>query len=190
MSTLRDNPKVIALLIVAMAVLGSGAAYAFWPTPKPAMPETMEDVKALIDSPSYKALSTEQKRPYIEKVGELMRDSDRGQRRELMGDDASRAAMFEMMRTMMADRAKQFALADEAVREAMVDEAIAFLGNRGGGNRGGGDRPELTEEEKAERRKERESHVEQWVNEGNGQEAALIREYWKAIAQRREETGR
>ena len=53
----------------------------------------------------------------------------------------------------------------------------------GGGDRSGerGDRPEPSEEERAERRARHESRIEQWVNEGNGQEWALIREYMQQV---------
>ena len=59
-------------------------------------------------------------------------------------------------------------------------------GRRGPGGEGRGDgqrsdRPEPTEDEKAERREKHEQMVEQWVNEGNGQDWALIREYMQQV---------
>lgn len=204
---LKEHPKVLALCVVAFLALSGGAAYTFWPTPPPVMPETMEDVKVLLENKRYQNLSPEQKRPYVQRVSELMRSSDREQRRELMqSGDQARDAMREMMMQMMADRAKQFATATPIERERMIQEDLAKFGNRGpgrGGRPGGGggdgqrnqgerggngDRPEPTEEERAERRKQHEQHIEEWVNEGNGQEAAWMKEYWQALRQRRDVT--
>jgi len=201
-SNLKEHPKVIALAIVAAVVLGAGLAYTYWPTGQPTMPETMEDVPALLESRAYANLSPEQRRPYVQRVSELMRNSDHEQRREVMqSSDASRDAMRDMFKQIMVDRAKQFALADAATRAQMIAqdrEKMQQFGKRGGpggprggeGGRGGqgsenggdrGDRPEPTEEERAERRKQHESKIEQWVNEGNGQEWALIREYMQHV---------
>ena len=203
-NNLKEHPKVLALVFVSVLVLGGGLAYAYWPEPVPPMPETIEDVSALLESKSYANLSREQKRPYVERVSELMRNSDREQRRAALGDsEASRDAMRDMFRQMMTDRAKQFAMASPAERQKMIQEDLARFANRGGpggrggrgeggergGERQGGERstrPEPTEEEREQRREERENRIEQWVNEGNGQEAALMREYWHAIRQARE----
>ncbi len=188
---LKEHPKVLALVVVSMIVLAIGLGYTYWPTGTPAMPETMEDVPILLESNAYKNLSPEQRRPYVERVSELMRSSDREQRRAVMeGSEQSRDAMRDMFRQMMSDRAKQFALADTATRQQMIVEdraRMAAMGGRrgpGGEGRGEGqrgDRPEPTEEEKAERREKREQMVEQWVNEGNGQDWALIREYMQQV---------
>lgn len=194
-SNLKEHPKALALVVFAAAVLSAGMAYTYWPAGTPPMPESMEDVPALLESEAYKNLSPELRREYVLRVQELMKSADREQRREVMGSDASRDAMRDMFKQMMVDRAKQFALADEATRRQMIAEDRARMeqmggrggpgGRPGGEGRGGerGDRPEPTEQEKAERRDKRESQIEQWVNEGNGQEWALIREYRQQLRQ-------
>lgn len=200
-SNLREHPKVLALLVVSIVVLCVGLGYTYWPTGMPDMPETMEDVPALLESRAYKNLSREQRRPYIDRVSELMQTSDREQRRAMMenSSDDSRHAMRDMFRQQMLERAQLFALADNATRRQMIAEDRArfeSFGGRGGpgggpggprgeggGDRSGerGDRPESSEEERAERRARHESRIEQWVNEGNGQEWALIREYMQQV---------
>ena len=122
-TSLKEHPKVLALVVVAALVFSAGVAYTYWPTGMPDMPETMEDVPALLESRAYANLSPDQRRPYVQRVSELMRTSDREQRRELMqSSDASRDAMRDMFRQMMLDRAKQFALADDATKRQMILE--------------------------------------------------------------------
>lgn len=201
---LREHPKVLVLVALSAVVLSVGLAITFWPTGAPAMPETMAEVPALLESRAYRDLSPQARRPYVERVAELMGQSDRQQRRAVMqGSDESRDAMRDMFRQMMSDRAKQFALADPATREQMLIEDRARMesmggrGGPGGGRPGGedgdqrgangparGDRPERTEAEQAQRRERREDMIEQWVNEGNGQEWALIREYMQQLRSR------
>lgn len=181
MDKLKEHPRVLVLVIVAAAVLVGGLAYALWPTSPPPMPETMADVKALLEDKSYQNLSREQKRPYVQRVSELMRDSDRDDRRGLADSEQSRDAMRDMFRQMMVDRVRQFALADEAQRQQMIAEDRARMEAMRGNRGDRGDRPELTEDERQQRQEEHETRVEDWVNEGNGQEWALMREYWSQI---------
>lgn len=196
-SNLKEHPKVLALVIFAAVVLSSGLAYTYWPTGMPTMPETMADVPTLLESRAYANLTPEQRRPYVERVSELMRESDREQRRAVMqNSEQSRDAMRDMFRQMMVDRAKQFALADDATRAQMITEDRARMeamrgrrepgGERPRGEEGGerGDRPERTEEENQARREEHESRIEHWVNEGNGQDWALMREYMQQLRPR------
>lgn len=198
-SNLKDHPKVLGLVVVAAIVLSLGLGYTYWPTGQPTMPETMEDVPVLLQSRAYANLTPAQRRPYVQRVSELMRSSDREQRRAVMeNSEQSRDAMRDLRRQMMLDRAKQFALADAATRQQMIIEDRARMeqmgGRRGpggggpGGDRSGGegagdrgDRPEPTEAEKEERREKHESRIEEWVNEGNGQEWALVREYMQQV---------
>lgn len=193
---LKEHPKVMALLAVSVLVLGAGLAYTYWPTAMPNMPESLEEVSGLLDSKAYANLTREQRRPYVQRVSELMRSADEAQRREVMqGGGDVRRAMMESRRAEILERAKLFAIADAATKRQMIAEdrarfeAMGGRGGPGGGPPGGGegrggersgdrgDRPEPTDEEKAERRARHESRIEQMINEGNGQERALIREY-------------
>ena len=183
---LKEHPKVLALVVFTAVVLSAGVAYTYWPAGTPAMPETMEDVPALLESSAYKNLSREQRRPYVQWVSELMHEADREQWRAVMqNSEQSRDVMRDMFRQMMLDRAKRFALADEATRAQMIAEDRARMQQMGGrrGPEGGdrGDRPEPTEAEKQARREQRESRIEGWVNEGNGQDWALVREYMQQV---------
>lgn len=188
MSSIKEQPKVIALVFVAATVLVGGLAYTFWPTPMPPMPESADEIQSLIESKSYANLTREQKRPYVQRVSELMRTGERPSRRDMAGSDQARQNMRDIFMQMMADRARQFALADEATRQQMLQEDAARMqgmrgmrGPRDDSDRS--DRPERTEEEKQARREQRESMVESWVNEGNGQDSALMREYMHQVRQ-------
>lgn len=199
---LKEHPKVLAFVAVSAIVAIVGLGITFWPTGMPTMPETMEEVPALLESKAYRNLTPAERRPYVTRVSELMQNSDREQRRSVMqNSEQSRGAMRDMFRQMMVDRAKQFALADAATRQQMIIEDRArmeAMGGRrgpGGGRPGGGgdgqanqgnrgDRPERTEAEQAERREQRETQIEEWVNEGNGQDWALIREYMQQVRPR------
>ena len=196
---LKEHPKVMALLAVSVLVLGVGLAYTYWPTSMPDMPESLEEVPTLLDSKAYANLTREQRRPYVQRVSELMRSADEAQRREVMqGGGDVRRAMMESRRAEILERAKLFAIADAATKRQMIAEDRAkfeAMGGRGGPPGGGegrgggersGDRPEPTEEEKAERRDKHESRIEHMINEGNGQERALIREYMMHVRPQRD----
>lgn len=199
-SKLSEHPRVVGLIVVAVIVLGGGLAFTYWPTTPPPLPETAEDVKALLNSKAYTQLTREQKRPYVQRVSELMRSGVGPSRRDLSDSEQARDNARDMMRQMMLDRARQFALADEATRQQMIEQdrkrmqaMRAARGQRGDRREGGppgergqergerGDRPKPTEQEKQQRREEHESRVEQWVNEGNGQEWALMHEYMRQV---------
>ena len=85
---LKNNPKVMALLGVAAVVLIVGLAITYWPTSPPAMPETMDDVKALLAADKYAKLSKAQKQPYQERAREIMSSADGEARRDLAAESA------------------------------------------------------------------------------------------------------
>lgn len=124
---------------------------------------------------------------------------------------------FEQRRVEMTQRARDYALADASTRERMIQEELArprggWGGGGGGGPRGGdrsgggertgsgertgggerggwggGDGQGPSEEQRAAFRAEMEERIEGWVNEGNGQDQALVREFREAVRQRREQ---
>lgn len=193
-NALRDHPKVIALLVAAFIIFAGGITYTLWPTTLPPMPETMQDVKTLVESDAYARLTPEQRRPYVRRVSELTRTISRDERRSLDLSDQGRSAMRDAWRTQMLERARQFAVASPAEQERMIQEELARRAqsgrNRGrpggdaspGGNRP--DRPQLTEQEQADRLAQTQSRIEQWVNEGSAQEMALVHEFMRRVRDR------
>lgn len=178
----RKNTLATVLALLGIASLSAGGYYLWLRTP-PSIPEDPEDVVALLQSPRFQRLPAERKAVYGEKVFDLMRQANDQQRHEIrqaMREDQSlRDATREMGMQMMVDRARQFASATPAERDAMLDQTIAMFGQmrgrRGGGdrqqsgerdgqrdsqsgaNRSGSQQPdrELTEEEKKEREERR-----------------------------------
>jgi hypothetical protein len=189
LSKLKENKKVTLLATVAVVALLGGGLYAWYVLP-PAMPTTVEEATALLKSDRFQRLSAHEKRDYHDRIAELFGPLDRDHRRQLMRDRELRDAGRDMFRQMMLQRARAFALADEAGREAMIAEDLARMeamrGQRPRPEQGERPpRPERSEEERAERRRDRQDQIEDWVNNGNGQDWALIREYWQNIRQRR-----
>jgi len=138
-----------------------------------------------------------------EKRRELMRDNEL--RRE-GGRDVMQAMMMQRAREYaMASPEQREAMVAQARAEFMAMRGSGRPGGERGGQGERGQRPEgeqrpprgegadgerpqreeLTEEEReqrdAERRQRWESRIESWVNEGNAQEHALMREYFRAI---------
>jgi len=183
---IKDHKKLAVLITVAVVALIGGGLYAWYLMP-PAMPTTVEEATALLKSDRFQRLGAHEKRDYHDRIAELFGPLDRDQRRQLMRDNDLRDARRDMFRQMMVQRARAFALADEAKREAMIAEDLArFEAMRGQRPKRPeqGERPERSEEQRAERGRERRDRIEDWVNNGNGQDWALIREYWQHIRQR------
>jgi len=183
---IKDHKKLAVLITVAVVALIGGGLYAWYLVPPP-MPTTVEEATALLKSDRFQRLSDHEKRDYHDRIAELFGPLDRDQRRQLMRDNDLRDARRDMFRRMMVQRARAFALADEAKREAMIAEDLArFEAMRGQRPKRPeqGERPERSEEQRAERGRERRDRIEDWVNNGNGQDWALIREYWQHIRQR------
>lgn len=198
--------KVLMVLAVLAAVAIAGGGYYAWSITPPPMPKTADEAVALLKSDRFQRLSDKQKRQYRDRIAEVIGPLDPEKRRELMRDRELRESGGgrDMMRAMMLQRATAYAQADPAERQDMITQAREQFGAmmRGrGGPRGEGDgqgnrppsgegeerqpREEMTEAERearrAERREQWKSHIEQWVNEGNPQESALIREYFHAL---------
>ncbi len=191
LTKIKDHKKLTILITLAVVALFSGGVYAWYIMP-PAMPTTVEEATALLKSDRFQRLSAHEKRDYHDRIAELFGPLDRDQRRQLMRDNDLRDAGRDMFRDMMLKRAQTFAIASPAERDAMIAEDMArFDGMRGQRPQGErpqrpeGERPERSEEERAERQRERNEQMEDWVNNGNGQDWALIREYWQNIRDRR-----
>ena len=103
--------------------------------------------------------------------------------------EMSGQAARDLYMQMLVERARQYALADEATKRQIIQEDRAKMKGKGrdkpgqkeanGKNRG---KPEPAKDEKARLHEKHEQMFEEWVNEGNGQEEALIYEYLQQLA--------
>lgn len=177
----RTGWLVVALTLVAAA---GGASWYFTP---PAMPETIDDARALVNSPRFERLSKEDKLPYYDVIREQYGSLDRDERRKLREDDeklgeAMRDARAVQMRSMLVRMAEM----TPAERSAMM--ATFGRGRPGGdgppsgsrpansGDSGPGERGERTPEEQAERAKRMREHISDRVANGDSQMNQLMRE--------------
>lgn len=191
MKKLLEHKFTIALSVAALAIL-SGGGYWAWSHSPPPMPETIEEAEALVKTARFQNLSKDEKRIYNERFLEMFGTLDRDKRRELMATREMRDAGRDAFRQRMLDRAREFAMADPAQQDAMLAEDMARMAQWRGQR---GPRPErtpedqLTEEQKQEReqrRQDRQNRMEDWINEGNGQDNNLMREYWRRFREYRQ----
>ena len=187
---------VSVLCVVAVMVL-SGGIYLTWLLTPPPMPESMDDVKALLTSARFQRLPDDRKLAYVSRINEMMEGMDDQRRGALWGemrdDPALREAAREVRWQFMIARARDFAMADEATRNAMLDRLIAMMEARGGWgrNRDRG-QEESTPEQQAKREQRRERMLDrmgQNAQTGNPQHTAYIGEFFKALNNRRTELG-
>ena len=110
-----------------------------------------------------------------------------------------RREMFQGMKRIAVERAKTFASTPPQQRLAMLDadinKMVAMRSQFGGmkGMFGGQNRPEMSEEEKGQRRAEMQNRVQSRVQDmtetGNPQTQAVMFEYHTAIKARMEQRG-
>ena len=123
---------VLGLLAIA-AMLGAS-----WYLSPPPMPTTLNEAKALVDSPRFQRLGKDQRQPYLDVITEQFGSLDDDTRRALVADNAAlRDALRENRRSQMMARARAYGLATPEEREAMMAENP--FGQRPPGPPGGGD---------------------------------------------------
>lgn len=184
---LRRSGLVLGSVVV-LAVAG-GASWYFTP---PAMPETIDEARAMVNSPRFERLSKEAKQPYYDVIREQYGSLDRETRRQLREEDeklteAMRDARTVMFRSMLVQMAEM----TPEERSAMM---ASFGRGRPGGNAGGGSggsgsgdrsqRPERTPEEQAERAERMRDHISDRIANGDSQMNQLMREMF---SQRRQQ---
>ena len=136
----RRRIRIAAVTAAGLAIIACmlGASWYFSPPP---MPTTIEEAKALVDSPRFARLSKDQRRPYLDVITETFGSLDDDTRRAMVEEnDALRDALREGRRSAMMERARAFGLADAEEREAMLAESpwgARPPGPRPGGGDGG-----------------------------------------------------
>ncbi|MEM9881497.1 MAG: hypothetical protein AAF800_01095 [Planctomycetota bacterium] len=155
----------------------SGAAWYFSPPP---LPETIEEARAVVDSPRFQRLSTDDKRVYYDVIREQYGSLNRDERRALRQEDeqlsqAMREAWMIRMREMMVTYADTPPEEREQLMETMRPE-------RPRGDRpqrpDEGERPERTPEEQAERAERMRDRISDRMANGDAQMNQLMREFF------------
>lgn len=160
---------LIAGGVILLAVAG-GASWYFTP---PAMPETIEEAQAMVNSPRFERLSKDAKQPYYDVIREQYGSLDRETRRKLREEDqklsdAMRDARMVQFRSMLVGMAEM----TPEQRDAMA--ANFGRGRPSGGNRE--NRPERSPEEQAERDEQMRSRIGDRIANGDSQMNQLMRE--------------
>ncbi|MEM6458953.1 MAG: hypothetical protein AAF710_06135 [Planctomycetota bacterium] len=195
-----------AVLCVVVLAGASGAAWYFSP---PALPETIDEARALVDSPRFQRLSTDDKRVYYDVIREQYGSLDRDERRALRREDEQLSqAMREAWMVQMRERMVTYAEASPDDREELMQD---MRRNRPGGDRprrpenntpedtpgrggeGGdrpdrGERPERTDEERAERAQRMRDRISERMTEGDAQMNQLMREFFGERRRMREQS--
>ncbi|MEO0514995.1 MAG: hypothetical protein AAF086_06835 [Planctomycetota bacterium] len=167
---LRRRGGLLVAGLVAVAAAG-GAAWYFTP---PGMPESIDEARALVNSPRFERLSKDAKQPYYDVIREQYGSLDREERQKLRAADeklseAMRDARTVQMRAMLVQMAEM----TPEEREAMM---ATFGRGRPGGGPPSGNRPERSPEEQAERSQRMRDHISDRMANGDSQMNQLMRE--------------
>ena len=124
----------------AAVLLVAGAAAAAWYLAPPAMPETIEEATALVESRRFQRLSNLEKQPYHDVIREQFGSLDRQQRRAMRQENEALAeAAGEGWARQMKAMAIAYANADEAER-ARMEAGFRAMRPRGERPRNDGER--------------------------------------------------
>ncbi|MEM8738310.1 MAG: hypothetical protein AAGG38_07520 [Planctomycetota bacterium] len=210
----RRRIKLAGGLFLAAVVLGAGLGARWYFTPPP-MPTTLDEARALVNSPRFDRLHKAQKQPYYDVIREQYGSLNRAERRRLREENEKLAeAMREARTVQMRQWVAAYARKSPEEREALIATFRRGRpdGRRGGGNgadassaagggpgadagrggpraQGGEDgppqRPERSEEEKAERAERAREHVSDRMANGDSQLNQLMREMFSQRRQNR-----
>lgn len=197
-ATLARRKVLTVGLAVAAAVCLAVGGYAAWLLSPPPLPRTLPEAVALAKSARYQRLDAPTRAQYLQRMQNLFQSSDPENRRaiweQVRDDPEARQALGQMTEEMMGLRLQAFAKADAAGRRQILDEAIdqwearrTQMANRpatrpagergpgpGGPNGAGGDRM---------------ARMRERMQKGNPQQQALMREFMRAMQERRRERG-
>ena len=165
----RRTLKALSAAVICAGVVAAGIGLNWYFTP-PAMPESLDEARELVDSPRFTRLSDDQKRPYYDVIREQYGSLDRDERRRMMDEDEKlRQTMREAGSVMMRDM---------LVNAARGDGTPAFPGRPSGGPPGenNGERPERTPEQQAERAQRLRDHISDRMANGDSQMNQMMRE--------------
>ncbi|MBX2850204.1 MAG: hypothetical protein KTR15_00495 [Phycisphaeraceae bacterium] len=182
--------KLVLLPALALTALVFGGYQAWLRTP-PAMPETADDVEALLTSRRYARLSNTDKRPYQERMNEMwgsLSKEDRKWLGEQLKDnpDARQEAMEQGIRTMYRTMIIQ---QDEAARNAMLDMIINQMESAEGRQRRQDDQARRDTPEGKKQEEEGRRRMMDWLDKGDPQTMGYGSEFFKMLQDRRKERG-
>ena len=182
--------NLVVLPLLAILALGFGGYQAWLRTP-PAMPETVDEVDALLDSPRYVRLSNAEKRPYQERMNEMwggLSKEDRKRLGEQLQDnpDARQDAFEQGIRTFYKTMIVQ---QDEAARTAFLDMMIDQMESAEGRQRRENEQASRNTPEGKEREAEHMRRMYDWLDKGDPQTMGYGSDFMKLLQERREERG-
>lgn len=187
-----NQKKAMSLLlpIAAVVVLSMGVYQAWLRTP-PALPQTVEDVEALFNSPRYARLSDKEKRPYQERMNEMwgsLSKEDRKRLGESLQDnpDARQEALEQGIRTFYKTMIYQ---QDKAARNAFLDMMIDQMESTEGKRQQQDQKAARNTPEGKEREKENMARMYDWLDQGDPQTMGYGSDFFKLLQERREERG-
>ncbi|MEO0474650.1 MAG: hypothetical protein AAF085_01590 [Planctomycetota bacterium] len=182
--------KLVLLPLLALAALAIGG-YQAWLRTSPPMPETVDDVEALLNSARYARLSNADKRPYQERMNEMwggLNKEDRKRLGEQLEDnpDARQEAFEQGIRTFYTTMILQ---QDKAQRDVMLDMIINQMESAEGKQRRQDEQAARNTPEGKEREAEHIRKMYDWLDKGDPQAMGYGSEFFKMINERREERG-
>lgn len=187
---MNKNKRLLVILLPAFALasLGVGGYLAWLGTP-PAMPETVEEIEALLLSDRYQRLTNAEKRPYQEHINEMWGRLSKADQERLMkyvraNPETQEEAMQGFVRTFYGALSQ-----DEAVRNAMIDMVINQMESPQG-------RRHRAEQEARRSTPEGQEHEEEakrkffgWLDKGDPQTMGYGSEIMKFFQERRKQRG-
>ena len=182
--------KLVLLPLLAVSALIIGG-YQAWLRTAPPMPETVDDVEALLNSRRYARLSDAEKRPYQERMNEMWGSLSKEDRKwlgeQLEDNPEARQEAFEqgirtMYRTMILEQ-------DEQQRNAMLDMIINQMESAEGKRRQQEDLAARDTPEGREREARDKQRMFDWMDQGDPQAMGYGSEFFKLLQNRREERG-
>lgn len=200
MVTRKQKWQIGVLAVLGCASLCYGG-YRWWLTTPPPMPQTMEQAVAVFQDPRFANLSKQRQADYRRQSRQLYEELDteaKKQWRDVIRDDPeAREAVRDAMREQMLDKAREFAVADEAERTKVLDQTInvmiaAETAAKFRSPRKEAKPEELTDEQRARRDERREAgrkRIQTLIENGDPQRQAYVGEFFKALQRRRIERG-
>jgi hypothetical protein len=179
---------VLPLLAVSALLVGG---YQAWLRTAPAMPESVDDVETLLESPRYIRLSNSQKRPYQERMNEMwgsLSKEDRKRLGEQLKDntDAQQEAFEQGIRTFYKTMIVQ---QDPAARTAFLDMMIDQMESAEGRRRRQEEQSSRNTPEGKEREAEHMRRMYDWLDTGDPQTMGYGSDFFKLLQKRRAERG-
>lgn len=183
--------SVLGFVAVAVVCLGG---YLYWANQLPPLPETADDVIAVLSDPRFKDLPAERRDVYTQRMFEIRGSLDGDERRRIFDamrdNDIARDNMRAMMEQQMVEGARRFAMASEQEKQQILENFGNMMrGMRPPGERGG-QRPEgqaPDDGDRDDRRQRMQDRMMERAASGNPQNSAMIREFFTALRKHREQ---